>query len=494
MAQNLPIILALSVAVMGLIVLGGLLSFVWNARRRADRDLVTAREEIERLRNGTVRLEAENKALSDGQAQIRQMLEAREAELAQLREREGAARTRLAEVETAHLKDAQAQQEKIRELTAVREGIEKDLKILTDTLLKENTEAFLNRAKETFEAETKANREGMEGLVKPVKEALKTYHEKLSAAEEARKKDEGALSQQVQHLFQSNEKLRDTASNLVNALQSAPKTRGRWGEQQLKTVLEMAGMTEHIDFETEVHIATEGRPLRPDVILRLPGDRRIVIDAKTPMAAYLDAVNAPSEEGRERLLQDHVRQLRTHAQQLGGKAYWDALPQAPDFVVMFVPGDNLYVAAIERDPGLFDFAYDRKVIIATPTTFLALAKAVAFGWRQEQASQDARQVLEQGTLLYKRVKTLIDHLSGLSRALNTTVKKHNELVGSLQQRVLPAARTMHRLGVGNADGTLEPADVVETQVRQLTMGEMDEDGPTENPGGDRPSDREREAS
>ena len=397
-------------------------------------------------------------------------LEQLEAERQRLQEERNFAQLEKERLATSLEKERQAHEQKLQELGAVRGQIEKDLRLLSESLLQNTSESFLKRAREIFEAQQKESRSGLEALVKPMSETLKAYQEKLAESEQQRKRDEGRLVEQLRQVAESHGKLQATTSNLVNALRAAPKTRGRWGEQQLRTVMEMAGMMEHVDFVTEHHVRGEEGNLRPDAVLRLPGGRRIVVDAKTSMSAYLEAIEAVDEEERERLLREHARQLRTHARQLGDKRYWDALEETPDFVVMFVPGDNLYAAAIERDPNLFEEAYASHVIIATPTTFLALAKAIAYGWRQERASQDAQKVLALGDELYKRMVRLGARLSALSKALDTSVRRHNELVATLEGQVLPQARRFPELGVGQAHGLLEESEQVTTDVREAVRG------------------------
>lgn len=397
-------------------------------------------------------------------------LERLEAESERLRDERDAAKLELGRLTTTLEKERQGHEQKLAELASVRGQIEKDLKLLSESLLKESSDAFLKRAREVFEAQQKESRTGLETLVKPVGEALKAYQEKLAESERERKRDEGRIVEQLRQVAETHSKLHHTTGSLVNALRAAPKTRGRWGEQQLRTVLEMAGMMEYVDFVTEQHLPTEEGSLRPDVVLRLPGGRRIVVDAKTSMSAYLEALEAVDDEERERLLREHARQLRTHARQLGDKRYWSALEETPDFVVMFVPGDNLYAAAIERDPNLFEEAYSRHVIIATPTTFLALAKAIAYGWRQERASQDAQKVMGLGEELYKRMIRLGDRLAALSKAMDTAVRRHNELVATLEAQVLPQARRFPELGLGQAHGDLAETPRIESDVRDPVRG------------------------
>lgn len=455
------VVLVTLVAVGGGVLLGALLAYLFMRSAASGREAQLRQELM-----GLQAFREEALALRSQAARLEQV----EADRKRLQEEHAAARLEGERLSITLEKERQAHEQKLQELTAVRAQIEKDLRLLSEKLLHSTSESFLKRAREVFETQQKESRTGLEALVKPMSETLKAYQEKLAESEQARKRDEGKLVEQLRQVAESHGKLQTTTSNLVNALRAAPKTRGRWGEQQLRTVMEMAGMMEHVDFVTEHHVRTEDGSLRPDAVLRLPGGRRIVVDAKTSMSAYLEAIEAVEEEERERLLREHARQLRTHARQLGDKRYWDALEETPDFVVMFVPGDNLYAAAIERDPNLFEEAYSRHVIIATPTTFLALAKAIAYGWRQERASQDAQKVMSLGDELYKRMVRLGGRLAALSRSLDSTVKRHNELVGTLEAQVLPQARRFPELGLGQAHGEVEEAQPVETDVRAAVRG------------------------
>ena len=254
---------------------------------------------------------------------------------------------------------------------------------------------------------------------------------------------------------------------LVNALRAAPKTRGRWGEHQLHNVMELSGMSPYCDFLTEQTIANDDGRVRPDVIIRLPGERRIVVDAKTSMAAYLDAVEAVDDDVREAHLVTHARQLRTHMRLLSGKAYWDALPVTPDFVAMFIPGENFYAAAIERDPQLFEDAISSKVLIVTPTTLIALAKAIAMGWRQEGLAENARKIGDLGRELYKRLATMGGHVAGVGAGLDSAVKRYNEMVGSLEGRVMTQARKFNELELDGTQVPLPELKPVEIEARRL---------------------------
>ncbi len=471
-------------AALGLLAGGALGALLMSGRGAAAR--AGLQGELDEVRRRVAEAHTALKVAENDRDHFKAAGDQRVDEIAELRRTEAAMRGQLAEADrtiteakTALTKERQAHEEKIRELTGVREGIEKNLAVLANDLLEKNADGFMKRAKEFFEGQNKQSKESVETLVKPIGEALKTYQDKLGEMEQARKTDEGAIKQELKQLAETHLRLNVTTSNLVNALRSAPKTRGRWGEQQLKTVLEMAGMMEYVDFLTEYSVdGEEGRKLRPDVVLRLPGGRQIVVDAKTPMSAYLDAVEAVDEETREAKLKLHTQQMRTHAQQLGSKQYWDLLAEAPDFVVMFVPGDNLYSAAIERDPDLFEFAYDRQVIIATPTTFLALAKAIAFGWRQERVSQNAQKVLTEGGELYRRLQGLGKKMVSMTKALDTTVARHNDFVASLESRVLPQGRKLHEMGIATSVDDIPELAQVEKLPRHATGRDLDlsEDG------------------
>ena len=265
--------------------------------------------------------------------------------------------------------------------------------------------------------------------------------------------------------------LRSETSRLVQALRR-PQTRGRWGEYQLKNVLEMAGMTEHVDFVEQSTIEGDEGRLRPDVIIRVPGGKSIIVDAKTPLDAYLNAVEAPDEGARERFIADHARQVRDHVRALSSRDYWKALPETPEFVVMFVPGESFFAAAVESDPALFESAARQRVLISTPTTLIALVKTIAYGWQQEKLAENAQAVANQGRDLYERIKTFGGHMGDLGRALQQTVERYNRGVGSLERRVLPAARKFESLGVAPAGSTIPPLEPVELDPREPQAEEL----------------------
>lgn len=431
---------------------------------RSDLSAAAAREEALRQERG---------ALLEERTELRTRTEDLRHELTDRR-------VELENLQTTLAAERRAHEERRAELQNVHNQIENELKLKMAELLDSSSAKFLDRAKEVLTAQHEKGETGIKTTVQPLKDALSQFQKQVAEMEVQRKRDEGELTQQIKQISESHLRLNDTTNSLVNALRSAPKTRGRWGEQQLRTLLELAGMAEYVDFETEKHFATEGGALRPDVILKMPGERTLVVDAKTSLSAYLEAMEAETEEQREAKLVEHAKQIRTHVDQLGRKEYWKALPVGSvDFVVMFVPGEPMYAAAMARDPSLFEDAWDKKVIVCSPTTLLGLAKAIAYGWRQEKASKEAQKIHEVAIELYRRMVKLGDDVSGMTKSLQGHVNKHNKFVASLESRVLPQARKMTDLSVGEAGeiATLEP---IEQDVRAPLPGkdlEFDEDAP-----------------
>ena len=365
-----------------------------------------------------------------------------------------AAHARLEAVERAH-------KEKIDSLERVRGDIGKELKGLAQQALKDNQSSFLGLANEVFDK----HRERVDGELKPIKTALTEWRKNLEEIEKTRREHYGSLTNELKNVVDGQERVRGEAARLVNALRAAPKTRGRWGEETLRNVLELSGMTEYCDFQTERSLSGEAGLLRPDVIIRLPGGRHMVVDAKTSLTAYMDAVETEDEDARREHLQRHAQQLRAHMRSLASKRYQDALDTTPDFVVMFVPGDNFYAAAIERDPTLYDEALKSNVLIVTPTVMLGLAKAVAFGWRQEKVADNAREVARLGQELYQRMSTMGVHIVDLGRDIARSVERYNEFVGSLESRVMPQARRFAELEVEGASRPLPETRPIDTDVR-----------------------------
>ena len=401
-----------------------------------------------------------------------------EEENASLRERLQEAETRTAASEAARESERKSHEARVQELTRMGAELERKFAGLASEALGKNSESFLKLVSERFEKHSASAKEDLEKrrtaietLVKPLGESLSKFETKVDAIEKARTGAYEAIKEQVKSLAEGQTNLRSETSRLVQALRR-PQARGRWGEYQLRNVLDMAGMTEHVDFvEQSTLDGDEGR-LRPDVVIRVPGGKSIIVDAKTPLDAYLNAVEAPDEETRERFIADHARQVRNHVRALSSRDYWKALPETPEFVVMFVPGESFFAAAIESDPALFESAARQRVLISTPTTLIALVKTIAYGWQQEKLAENAQAVAAQGRDLYERIGTFGRHLSALGKSLRQTVDHYNKGVGSLESRVLPAARRFEELGVAPAASSIPPLEPVELDPREAQAEEL----------------------
>ena len=363
-----------------------------------------------------------------------------------------------------------------RELMAAAETQLADaFNALSAQALARNNQAFLDLAtqnlalfQETAKGDLAARQQAVAGLVKPLSEELAKLAGQTQALEKARAESYGQLSEQVKNLFGAQQELKQETGRLVSALRR-PEVRGRWGEVQLKRVVEMAGMLEHCDFY-EQESGGDGR--RPDMLVRLPGGKTVVLDSKAPVAAYLEAVEAEHEDARGRALARFVQHVRTHIQQLAGKSYWDQFEQSPEFVVMFLPGEAFFSAALQQDPELIEYASAQKVILATPTTLLALLKAVYYGWRQEALAENARQVSQLGALLYERLSKLGEHWNSVGKNLGQAVKAYNDATGSLETRVLVTARKFEELQVAPEGKSLAECVTVDQAARALQAPEL----------------------
>lgn len=359
--------------------------------------------------------------------------------------RQAAAEARAAEAER-HL----AQQKQLVEQADVR--LRDSFRSLAAEALARNNEGFLTLATQALGAakaestqDLAARQAAIAAIVTPVRESLDKVDEKIAALERERGQAFGRLSEQVRALTSTQERLEAETSNLVRALR-APAVRGRWGEVQLKRVVELAGMLEHCDFGQQVTLVGEQGRSRPDLVVRMPGGRHVVVDAKVPLEAYLDATEAPNDDERRARLRVHAAQVRGHVLKLGSKSYWAELGGTPEFVVLFLPGESFYSAALEVQPGLIEEGVAHRVLIATPTTLIALLQAVHYGWREERIAANAQEISEQGRVLHERVAKLAEHWSKLGAALGRAAEHFNDATGSLESRVLPAARKLEELG------------------------------------------------
>jgi DNA recombination protein RmuC len=413
-------------------------------------------------------------------AAIRNELEARKLETERLRVDLGVAEKARAALDerTAGMQTRFEEQERL--LADAERKLSDTFRSLAADVLKSTNESFLtlagerlNSVRKEASADLEARQKAIEGIVAPVRETLETLDNQIRTIENVRSSAYGSLSAQVKSLVETQSQLRSETANLVKALR-APVVRGRWGEIQLKRVVEMAGMIDHCDFYEQGSVTTVDGRLRPDMIVRLPGDKNIVVDAKAPLQAYLEALEATTDDARAAKLREHAGQVRSHTAKLSAKAYWEHLQPTPEFVVLFLPGETFFSAALEQDPSLIELGVSQRVILATPTTLIALLRAVAYGWRQEQVAENAQKISDLGQELYERIATMVEHLAGLRSSLNSSVGAFNRTVGALQERVLPSVRKFKDLGIASKKD-LKEFEPIDSAPRELAAG--DHDGP-----------------
>jgi len=324
---------------------------------------------------------------------------------------------------------------------------------LANRSLQANSENFLRLAEQNLgtqhekaKRELGAREQAVENLVKPIRDALQQAQQQIAELEKARSEAYGSIKMQLESMQLGQKQLAQETQNLVNALRR-PQVRGRWGEITLRRLVELAGMVEHCDFQEQVHTSTEDRVIRPDMIVRMPDRRELVVDVKTPLEAYLDAVEAKDDVQRQLGLERHARNVRDHIRKLSGKSYWEQFERSPEFVILFIPGDQFLSAALNEDPDLIETALAHQIILATPTSFVALLKAVAYGWRQLALAENAEEIRRLAEDLYGRLGAFVGHLNKLGRQLGSSVENYNRAVGSLERMVLPGARKFVELGI-----------------------------------------------
>jgi DNA recombination protein RmuC len=453
------------------LIFGAVLGWLWASSRVSSR-ISAAQIEAEG------RIKSAESAVSELRSQVGNLQQA----AAQLQERLRAEGELKATAE-ARLREAHANlDEQKKLLEEARQKLTDTFNALAAEALKSNNQAFIALARSTFET-IQANAKGdletrqkaIEGLVSPLRETLGRYEQQILEMEKTRQSAYGALDEQLRTLAAANQQLQKETGSLAMALKGGPQVRGRWGELTLRRVAELAGMSEHCDFTEQETLTGEAGRQRPDMIVNLPGDRRIAVDAKVPLQSFLDAASVSGEEERRANLLKHAQRVRNHMNQLAARSYWEQFDPAPEMVVLFLPGESFFAAALEQDRTLIEDGMEKRVILATPTTLIALLRAVAYGWRQERIAENAQAISELGKQLYDRLRTFITHFERVGTNLRQATETYNKAVGSLESRVLPSARKFKELGAATGDEMIEVGPIDETP-RALLAPERD---PTE---------------
>jgi DNA recombination protein RmuC len=377
----------------------------------------------------------------------------------------GAAQIRVATLEA----NAEAFDKQILALKEAREDLIAQFKATGGEVLSRAQEDFLKRAEEKFGHAEKASKEAVQALLDPVHQRLKSYEEHVTSLE-AKRVDSFGL---IESLRLGQEAIRAEAARLGNSLTNAPKARGRWGERALQNVLEQCGLSQHTDFHLEHSLDTEDGRLRPDAIINVPGQKKLVIDAKVSLNAYQEAFEADNDEARTKALDAHARSMRNHVQQLSAKSYQSQFEDTPDYVVMFVPGEHFVAAALEHDPALWDFAFERRVLLATPTNLVAICRTVAQVWRQDGLAREAQEIGRMGAELYERLRTAAEHLKRVGGGLETAVNNYNKFVGSFERNVLSSGKRLAEKGVEIGKAEIPEVPLVESAPR-YTGGDIEE--------------------
>lgn len=478
MEQITPILILLAGLVTGLV-----LGFYFASRpvaewraRHAERD-AEAKDLDEKFRRAITELAAASTRAEQADALTDTLETARRDHAQALAAMQAEQRHLATELATLREKTANFDEQK-RLLLEAQEGLRKEFELTGSKVLGKAQEEFMKSAADRLGTSEKASKAAVEALLKPVNDRLKSYEEQVAMLERQRVDAFGQLFGQIDAMRVGQEQVKAEAARLGNSLRNAPKARGRWGEQQLKNVLEQCGLAEHTDFETEQSIDTEDGRLRPDAIVRIPGNKRLVIDAKVSLNAYQEAFEAQDEATRDAALKAHVASMRNHVQTLGAKSYQSQFEDAPDYVVMFVPGEHFVAAALEHDPELWDFAFRNRVLLATPTNLVAIARTVAQVWRQDGLAREAREIGRMGGELYDRLAVAAEHLKRVGSGLDSAVNNYNKFVGSFERNVLSAGKRLRDKHIEIGKREIEDVPMVEAAPR---YADGDGDPGTEQP-------------
>ncbi|CAA6692271.1 MULTISPECIES: DNA recombination protein RmuC [unclassified Lentimonas] len=407
--------------------------------------------------------------------------DAAQDELQALRAECSSVREALARTEAQYDAELKAAAEKLALLEEAKANLQDSFKALSSEALSKNNESFLNLAKTTLEkyqegakSDLAKRQEAINKTVEPVGEALKVFNERVAKIEQRRTETDASLQQQLKHLAESQVQLSRTTGSLVQALR-APQVRGQWGEMQLRRTVEMAGMINYCDFEEQASVETdEGQRQRPDMLIRLPNERVVVVDSKVPLAAYLDALQSEDPDHQKERMVAHARHIREHIKGLSAKSYWTQFDNAPEFVVLFIPNETIFSAALEQDPQLIELGVLNKVILATPTTLIALLKAIAYGWQQEAVAREAKEIAALGKELYERIGVVAGHFAKVGKSLGQSVDHYNKAVNSVESRLLVTAKKFEALDSASADALPEVKGIEKLPALPKEVAPVDE--------------------
>ena len=453
--------------------ISGLTASLENKEQKID-ELSSALQQLnsrkDRYRN---EIELANKKNAEANAQIEQikqlnqLIENKTKENQELQFENTNLNKELSRLSTKLEEEQKSTQEKLDLLDRVQQKFSETFETLSSRALQNNNQQFLGVAKETLANIHQSSQDKIDNIVAPLNISLEAFNKQIREIENTRKEDRGRISEKLESVTTAQLQLQIETANLSKALRQ-PVVRGRWGEIQLKRVVEMAGMQENCDFTTQETVHTEDGSLRPDLVVKLPGGKQIIVDSKAPLKAYLEAVETQEESTQIKYLKNHANHIRTHINQLSSKNYWQQFEQTPEFVIMFLPGEVFFSAALQQDPRLIEFGIEKKVILATPTTLITLLKTIEYGWQQERVAENAQAIGNLGKDLYDRFAKFTEHLVTVRKKLDATVKAYNTTIGSYESRLLVSARKFQEIG-GYGNNEIENIESIDRSVRLLTQ-------------------------